>query len=48
MDRLALEKLLSDDSGKINANDIWIGGQDDLLPYDANWEFPRQRLYLGD
>lgn len=28
--------------------DLPIDGQTDLLPYDKRWEFPRERLKLGN
>ncbi len=41
------EKLLQGDPGKINSN-VSLEGQVALLPYDPKWEFPRNRLVLGN
>lgn len=38
---------MAGDPGKINP-DIPIEEQVDLLPYDVNWEFPRERLDIGE
>jgi len=38
---------LAGDPEKINP-DIPIEEQIDLLPYDVNWEFPRERLDIGE
>ena len=44
---LQMDQFKNGNPASINPN-LPIEGQTDLLPYDNRWEFPRERLKLGN
>lgn len=46
---MAEDGLANFEAGAVNSinPELGIDEQADLLPYDARWEFPREKLKLG-